>query len=300
MLNDDLDWFITLAETEHVTEAARLHNMSQPALSRALDRLERRLGTRLFDRHGKRLALNQRGRVLYTHARRAVAEVETAVRTIEDMVAAPGVVRLGFLHSFGMWLVPKLVSGYREEHPSVNFELTQDASDKVCRRIVDEELDLGVVAPRPHDPKLAWQPLLRQKLCLAVPAGHRLAAQSSVRLADAAREPFVMMTQGHGMRRLVEELAAAAGFQPKISFESTELWTIRGLVATGLGVALIPLEDEEASGLQPGNVAVLPLEDAGAEREVGLVFKSGMALSGLVQDFKQFSLQWAFERRSRG
>ena len=300
MLNDDLAWFITLAETEHMTEAARLHNMSQPALSRALDRLERKLGSRLFDRHGKRLALNQRGRVLYTHARRAVAEMEAAIRKIEDMVAAPGVVRLGFLHSFGMWLVPQLVSGYREEHPSVNFELTQDAADKVCKRIVDEDLDLGIVAPRPNDPKLAWQPLLRQKLCLAVPAGHRLAGQSSVRLADASKESFVLMTQGHGMRRLLEELAAAAGFQPRISFESTELWTIRGLVASGLGVALIPLEDEEASGPQPGNVVVLPLEDAGAEREVGLVFKSGMALSGLVQDFKQYSLQWAFQRRSRG
>ncbi|MGL6236680.1 MAG: LysR family transcriptional regulator [Segniliparus sp.] len=299
MLNDDLAWFITLAETEHMTEAARLHNMSQPALSRALDRLERRLGTRLFDRHGKRLALNQRGRVLYTHARRAVAEMDAAVRKIEDMVAAPSLVRLGFLHSFGMWLVPKLVSGYREEHPSVNFELTQDAADKVCKQIVDEELDLGIVAPRPNDPRLAWQPLLRQKLCLAVPAGHRLAERDSVSLVDASREPFVLMTQGHGMRRLVEELAAAAGFQPKISFESTELWTIRGLVASGLGVALIPLEDEEASGPQAGNVVVLPLEDAGAEREVGLVFKSGMASSGLVQDFKQYSLQWAFGRRSR-
>lgn len=300
MLHDDLAWFITLAETEHMTEAARLHDMSQPALSRALDRLERKLGTRLFDRHGKRLALNQRGRVLYTHARRAVAEMEAAARKIEDMIAAPGIVRLGFLHSFGMWLVPQLVSGYREEHPSVNFELTQDAADKVCKRIADEDLDLGIVAPRPNDPKLAWQPLLRQKLCLAVPSGHRLAEQRSVRLADASSESFVLMTQGHGMRRLLEELAAAAGFQPKISFESTELWTIRGLVASGLGVALIPLEDEEASGPQPGNVVVLPLEDAGAEREVGLVFKSGMALSGLVQDFKQYSLQWAFQRRSRG
>jgi LysR family transcriptional activator of glutamate synthase operon len=299
MLNEDLDWFITLAETEHMTEAARLHSMSQPALSRALDRLERRLGTRLFDRHGKRLALNQRGRVLYTHARRAVAEVEAAIRTIDDMVAAPGVVRLGFLHSFGMWLVPKLVSGYREEHPSVNFELTQDAADKVCRRIMDEDLDLGIVAPRPNDPKLAWQPLLRQKLCLAVPAGHRLSGQSSVRLSEASDEPFILMSQGHGMRRLVEELAAAAGFQPKVAFESTELWTIRGLVASGLGVALIPFEGEETGGPQGGSVVVLPLEDAGAEREVGLVFKSGMALSGLVQDFKQFSLQWAFEQRTR-
>ena len=124
-----MDWFVELAEAENVTAAAGALHLSQPTLSRMLGRLERDLGTPLFDRAGRRLVLNDRGRVYLDHCRRARAEMDSgraAVRALVDPVE--GTVRLAFLHSFGIRLVPELIGGFRRQ-ARVSFTLFQDAAD---------------------------------------------------------------------------------------------------------------------------------------------------------------------------
>lgn len=114
MLGDDLRWFTTLAELERVGETAQRLRMAQPTLSRRLARLESRLGQRLFDRHGKRIILNDYGRVFYEHARRASAELDAAERALAELSnPVSGVVRLAYGASFGIWPVPQLISGFR-------------------------------------------------------------------------------------------------------------------------------------------------------------------------------------------
>ena len=109
----ELEWFVVLAETEHVTIAAAQLNISQPTLSRALSRLERRLGVRLFDRQQNRLRLNKYGEIFQAHAMRAMNEIAQANERITTLVDPErGLVSLGFLVSFGTWLVPELLAEY--------------------------------------------------------------------------------------------------------------------------------------------------------------------------------------------
>jgi DNA-binding transcriptional LysR family regulator len=293
---DDLHWFLTLAELEHVGAAADRLQISQPTLSRMLARLEHRLGVRLFDRHGKRLSLNEFGHVYYERARRAQAELDAAARELADLAnPARGVVRLTFLHSFGGRLVPELIAGFRRRSGSVTFTLSQDAAEVVTDRVLDGHADLGIVSPKPAATGLGWRELLRQRLALAVPPDHRLAGRRQVRLAEVAAAEFVAMRAGHGMRAILDDLCAAADFRPRVVLESSDLVTVAGLVAAGLGVALLPLGDVvrgPGAGTQSGPVLV-PLADPGAARAVGLIWSASAAPSDAVRVFRDFTVEWA-------
>ncbi|GAB2691861.1 LysR family transcriptional regulator [Nocardia thraciensis] len=292
MPSDDLHWFLTLAELERVGAAADQLHLAQPTLSRMLARLEQRLGVPLFDRHGKRLTLNDFGRIYYEHARRAQAELDAAGRELSDLTnPAKGVVRLTFLHSFGARLVPELVAGFRRGSGRITFTLSQDAAEAVTARVLDGTADLGLVSPRPAAAGLGWRTLLRQRLALGVPADHRLAGRRQVRLAEAADAEFVAMPTGFGMRRILDDLCAAADFRPRVGLESSDLVTVAGLVAAGLGVALLPMEEPPVRGPHAGPVLV-PLADPGAARAVGLIWSANAVPSDAVRRFRDF----AFDR----
>ncbi|MGW5137478.1 LysR family transcriptional regulator [Nocardia beijingensis] len=297
MLGEDLEWFTTLAELERVGAAAERLHLAQPTLSRMLARLERRVGAELFDRHGKRIVLNEYGRIYYEHARRAQSELDAAKQALADRVnPAGGVVRLAFQHSFGGSLVPQLISGFRRVSGRITITLWQGAAEAVTERVLAGDADLGIVSPRPAVAGVGWRAVLRQPLVLAVPQEHRLAGRRQVRLAEAADAEFVTMHHGFGMRRIFDELCAAADIRPRIAFESSDLVTVAGLVSAGLGVAILPREDPLSAGPLSGPVTV-PLADAGAARAVGLIWPAATPPPDAVRRFRDFTEDWARRRR---
>ncbi|MEU6829023.1 LysR family transcriptional regulator [Nocardia beijingensis] len=296
MLGEDLEWFTTLAELERVGAAAERLHLAQPTLSRMLARLERRVGAELFDRHGKRIVLNEYGRIYYEHARRAQAELDAAKQALADRVnPAGGVVRLSFQHSFGGSLVPQLISGFRRVSGRITITLWQGAAEAVTERVLAGDADLGIVSPRPAVAGVGWCAVLRQPLVLAVPQEHRLAGRRQVRLAEAADAEFITMHHGFGMRRIFDELCAAADIRPRIAFESSDLVTVAGLVSAGLGVAILPREDPLSAGPLSGPVTV-PLADAGAARAVGLIWPAATPPPDAVRRFRDFTEDWARRR----
>ncbi len=282
MADGDYEWFLTLAELQHVTAAAQQLHIAQPTLTRMLARLERRLGVALFDRHGRRVSLSTYGRIFYEHAGRAQSELDSARREIEDLSnPAAGEIRLGFLGSFGSIVVPRLIAWFTAVSPRVTFTLEEGAAESISDRVLAGFVDVGVVSPRPQEPTLAWRSLFRQRLGVAVPRDHRLMGVAAVSMTDLADEPFVAMHPGFGMRRLLDELCAAAQFQPRIVLESANLITTAGLVAAGLGISLTPIDGSEHA---PG-VSVLRLADADAYRDIGMIWDSARPLSRAARDF---------------
>lgn len=278
-MHDDLRWFIAIAETQNLTAAADRVHSSQPTLSRFLGRLERDLGVALFDRDGRRLVLNRFGRAYLDRARRAASQLEAGRRELDDMRApARGAVRLAFLHSFGLGLVPELISGFRSENPEARFTLTQDAAATVVGHVVDGEADLAIVAPRPMRTDMAWARVAEQKLARE----HRFAGRDQIGIVESADEEFIVMQHGYGMRRIFDEICAANDLTPSIAFESSELATVSGLVAAGLGVGVVPVEE---SVRHPG-VELIPL--AGESREIGLTWFRGRPLSDVASRFRDF------------
>jgi len=278
----EYEWFVTLAELQHVTAAAEQLRVSQPTLTRMLARLEKRLGVALFDRRGKRLSLNGFGRIFYEHARRAQLELDSARRAIEDLAnPAAGEIRLGFLSSFGSTVVPRLIAEFTALSPGVTFALHEDAAESISDLAQAGGIDVGVVSPRPRKPTLAWRSLFRQRLGIAVPRDHRLAGAATVSMTDLAGEPWVTLHTGFGMRRLLDELCAAAQFQSRIVLEASNIATAGGLVAAGIGISLMPID---GSDYAPG-VIILPLADSDAYRDVGLIWNSTRPLSRPARQF---------------
>lgn len=288
MTVDELQWYVVLAETEHMTEAAGRLNVAQPTLSRALARLEHRLGTPLFDRVNRRLRLNRYGEILLEHARRCLAELDTASGRIAGLLDPErGTVRLAFLHSVATWLVPEVLRRYRGQEPGVRFELRQAAGHELLADLDDGHVDLAVTSPRPPGAGVGWHALHRERLCLAVPEDHALALAGRDRcgLVEAADEPFVVLRAGFGLRELSDQLCARAGFAPVVAFQSTEIPSMEALVGAGLGVAVVPAP---RAGRDVPGVRYLPLADPGAHRSIGLAWRRERAMSPVSAQFAEF------------
>lgn len=283
---DELHWFVVLAETEHVTDAAAELNITQPTLSRALGRLERQVGAPLFDRVNRRLKLNPYGQIMLEHARRSIAEIRSAgdrITALRDPDS--GTVRLAFLHSLASWFVPDLLRRFRAEAPHVQFGLFQSAAHDITDQLVSGQVDLAITAPRPDNRDLAWHELYVEKLCLAVPRGHRFAKRARVSLTEAADEPFVALRSEFGLRQLTNELLSREGIAPEVVFEAAEIPAMEGLVGAGFGVAVVPVPRPHRG--EPMAVYV-PLSHPQARRHVGLARVDGRALPPAADRFAAF------------
>ncbi|GHB43361.1 transcriptional regulator [Streptomyces viridiviolaceus] len=286
LLAPRLAHFAGVARTEHVTRAAQEMNVPQSTLSRALVRLEQDLGVDLFVRRGRTLALTPAGRTFLGSVERALAEIERAADEVRaDADPATGKVAFGFLHTMGAETVPGLLHSFRADHPRVRFSLVQNYGEAMLERLRAGELDLCLTSPVPDAPDLVARRLDEQKLRLVVPADHALAGRRRIRLAEAADEVFVTLEPGYGLRRITDDLCKEAGFRPRVAFEGEETETLRGLVAAGLGVALLP----PPTVPRPG-VVELTVTAPRAAREIGVAWLAGSVDTPPVAAFKKFLL----------
>lgn len=285
-LTPRLAQFAAVARHEHVTRAAQELGIPQSTLSRGIVRLEQDLGVTLFARHGRTVSLTAAGRAFRASAERALTAVEQAAEAVRsDADPETGKVAFGFLHTLGRETVPDLIRAFRTDHPRVRFSLVQSYGDAMLEGLRAGELDLCLTSPIPDAPDLAVRRLAEQRLRLVVPDDHPLATRRRVRLAEAADEPFVTMEPGYGMRRILEVLCTQAGFTPRIAFEGEETETLRGLVAAGLGVALLP----PPAMPRPG-VHELVVTAPRAVREIGLAWLEGHPDTPPVAAFKSLLL----------
>lgn len=288
MIVRDLEWLLAVAEHEHVTEAAAALGVPQPTLSRALARLEAELGARLLERVPSGVRVNPEGALVVAAARDLTARhdrlrAELAARLDPDT----GTVRLAFLDSMATSLVPQVLRAFHAEAPRVRVELRQEPAHEIRADLVDGTSELAIVSPRPGE-GFGWVPLQEERLVLVVPPGHRLRARRRVRLDELADEELVTTPPGFGHRALVDGLLAEAGVAVRVSFESADLATIEGLVAAGLGVAVVPEQFAGASG----SVGV-PVAAAGARRTVGLTWRADRQLAPAAARLLEFVRGWA-------
>jgi DNA-binding transcriptional LysR family regulator len=285
-LTPRLAQFAAVARHEHVTRAAAELGVPQSTLSRAVTRLEDDLGVALFARRGRTVSLTPAGRTFLASAERALAAVEQAAESVRaDADPGKGKVAFGFLHTLGWETVPVLIRAFRAEHPRVRFALVQNYGEAMLERLRAGELDLCLTSPVPEAPDLDARRLDEQRLRLVVPDDHPLASRRRVRLAEAADEHFVTLERGYGMRRILESLCAEAGFTPRVAFEGEEAETIRGLVAAGLGVALLPPPTVPRPGVRE-----LTVTAPRAVREIGVAWLAGRPDTPPVAAFKSFLL----------
>ncbi|MBZ3900367.1 LysR substrate-binding domain-containing protein [Streptomyces griseiscabiei] len=277
--------FLAVARHENVSRAAEQLWLGQSALSRAITRLEADLGLALFSHQSRRLKLTPAGRTLATLLEPLVRHIDQAVEEAGGSVDPQhGHVRLGFLRSMGDEVVPTMISAFAAREPDIEFTVLKEGSNAdLLGALRDGEIDLALLAPEPKEPDIAGELLETQRLHLEVPANHRLAAVGTARFQDLAAETFVALTSGYGLRQILDGVCRAAGFRPNIAFQGDDIRTVRALVASGAGIALLP----PAAQPSAGTVAV-PVTEPVATRDVCLVRSTTNRLSAPAETFRAF------------
>jgi len=301
METDVLRWFQQVAEGVTVTEVSELEMVTQSGVSRALARLEAQVGTPLLERSGRTLRLTRAGAVFKPHADRLLTELRGGLDAVAQFVSPEtGTVVVAFQQSLGSWLVPDLLGSFRAAHPGVGFRLTH-ARDELHGLPLDggaADLEIGTrrfrtgpEATRPGDLAVRTMRIGNEPLRLAIPASHPLAdlgaSEAGIDLAAAAAEPFVGLRATSALRKLGDDLCAEAGFRPMIVFEGDDLSNVRGLVAAGLGVAIVPAPRAGSPVAGPGPVLYLPILDDGADRDIYLTWPADKPLLPAADRFRQ-------------
>lgn len=255
---------VALAETRNFTRAAERCSVVQSSLSHRIAGLERELGVKLFARSSRRVEPTSAGEAFLAAARECLAAAD---RAAVDAAEAAGVVRgrlaVGVIVTTAAVDVPELLQRYRARHPDVRVVLRSERSDRLVAAIRDGDLDIAFLGLPEDEPPSGVRTLVldRDRHVLVVPAGHRLAGAGRVTLREIAGETFVDFVAGTPARAQSDRAFAAAGLARDVAYEAGLIELMTGLIARGLGVALLPSAFVRPLAEAAPELALVPVAD---------------------------------------
>ena len=255
-----LRYFVAAADTLHFGRAAAELGIAQSALSQAMQRLEKHLGTPLFSRARRSISLTTAGHVLRGEARHILDQVHLAERLTRRAASLEAPLRVCFSPWAAIRTLPRALRALQRRWPGVEVRLDERASHNQVERILSGQADLGILNKlEVESAGLELKPLEISRVVAAIPAGWPLARKRRPQLADLAELPFVMFPQPWApqLTRSIETACRQAGFVPRVAQRALQPQTTLNLVAHELGVALIP---ESARHLKTGNVSLRAIE----------------------------------------
>jgi DNA-binding transcriptional LysR family regulator len=264
---DQLRGFVAVAEELHFGRAADRLNMTQPPLSRQIQKLERAIGVQLFERDNRRVELSAAGSAFLSEARRLLALADNAPDLARRISAgSAGTVRIGFTAASMFAVLPALLRRIDERLPDVDVDLYEMVTGEQIEALLAHELDLGVARP-PFDPDVFDSRVIsREAIMVAVPAGHRLTRLGRpIDAQDLASEPLIMHAPGKARYFYDLVVSLVPIRHQNVVHSVSQVLTMVWLVSAGRGIAFIP---EAATRLGIDGVEFLPL--AGVEKPVEL------------------------------
>lgn len=233
-----------VAKQGSFSAAAEALSYTQSAVSQQIAALEREAGTTLVDRNARGIRLTDAGEALVRHAEKVLATLAEAEAELDDIAGLrSGRVRLASFPTAGSALVPLAIANFRAKHPAVELSLSELEPDESIPQLRAGELDVALVF-EPNDANdtdaLDRTELLDDPFFLVMPKSHPHAAKQRVNLKDFASDPWINSTGTCACGQIMRGACLGAGFEPHTAFESDDYLTVQGLVAAGVGVALLP------------------------------------------------------------
>src|SRR5436309_6192941 len=264
-----LQYFIEVARNRNFTRAARRLNLATPALSLQIQKLEKELGIRLFNRGQKETVLTPAGETLFEKAQELLTmadSVKQSVAAVSDLRA--GRLTLAFVSSLGTRWLPETFRDFRGSFPCLNLLTYEETSLGVAALVEDATAELGFLELPTNNQLFEVKEIWNEPVYAVLPADHPLAAKKILSLRQLEKDQFIVK-RGESEQQTIEA-CRAAGFEPRIGCQCTEQETKIALVQAGLGVMLLP--QLAASSLREGVVAV-PIREPRLFREVGLIHR---------------------------
>lgn len=284
-----IQYFQVVARVQHITRAAEILSISQPALSRSIARLEEELEVPLFEREGRTIKLNHYGKLFLERADRILKEYQEVKQEIQDLLNPEyGEISFGFMPTLGTYLIPDLISSFRATYSKIDFRFKQNANDSLIKQLKSNEIDFCLVSSIEPNTKVKWIELWKEEIFLIVPSNHRLSTYESITLNEIENEAFVLLERGNGLRGIADQLFSESGITPNITFEGEEVHTVVAFVAAGLGVTFIP----DFKGVDWDKVSRVRIRSHKCQRVIGLAWMEGRYLSPAAKRFQQFIIDY--------
>ena len=272
----EMRYIVALARERHFGRAAEACHVSQPTLSVALKKVEGQLGAALFERTAADVRITSLGERIVAQAKRVLDEavrLEEIAGTVGDPLSGP--LRLGVIYTIAPYLLPQLIPALHREAPAMPLFLKEDFTANLIPALKSGELDVIVIALPFAEAGLVAQPVYDEPFRVVVPSGHAWATRQTVAADELEGQDLLLLGQGNCFRDQVLESCPRLSEPDALadSLEGSSLETIRYMVASGAGVAVMPSTAADPLVDRESMVKVLPFAGQSPSRTVGLVWR---------------------------
>ena len=273
----DLQAFVAVAEKLSFRAAAEALFLSQPALSRRIDKVETTVRARLLERTSRRVTLTEAGEQFLAHARAAIDEMRAAVEGLSARSThRSGLVVIACVPSVANHVLPAAIRRLREDYPAVRVRVIDESGAHVLKCVTESTADFGVNFVGAQEADIDFRAIYTERYVAAVPRGHRLARQASVAWKELRPEQLVSVSARSSNRVLLDNALARMKDPPVVSYEVNHVTGALAMAAGGLGIAVVP-EVALSETLYPSLVGV-PLTHPSVSRTLGLLKRRGSVL----------------------
>ena len=279
-----LEYFQMASRLRNITRAAERLRVSQPNITVAIKKLEAELGIQLFDRSQKQLALTPEGAVFLNRIELALRNIQDAVLEVNDYKQLQkGTIKIGIPPMMGAYLFPKIFSSFQKKYSHLDIYLHEEGSMSIREQLERDELDFGIIIISGASHNLQHLPMTTSQIVACVPENSPLAAKDRLTKEDIAAANVIMLKEGSFLRQTILGKLKEQSITPNIVLEANQVVSIKGLVASGVGISfLLDMVLEDAPG-----VKAIPLE-VPLFVDVGLAWKKDRYISKAAQSFIDF------------
>ena len=263
--------------------------MSQPAVSQVVHELEQELGTRLFDRIGKKLYLTEAGRLFLHYVRKTLNTYAEGLKAISELNGLEtGSLSIGASTTIGIYVLPDLIGRFHGRHPGVEFSITIEKTKVIAERVLDNAVDFAYVEGPVESKEIAVAEFCGDELVFITSPRHPWAAAGQVDIPDVNRGKFILREAGSGTREVFEQAMRQAGADYHVAFELGNTEAIKKAVEADLGVSCISLRAVTRE-VELGKLAVVRLNQRHIKRSLNLIYHRDKYMSALFKAFTQFA-----------
>lgn len=287
----ELRYIVALARERHFGRAAEKCFVAQPTLSVAVKKLEDELGVILFERGPSDISVTPAGEPIVRQAEKVLAEA-ARVKELADTAGDPlaGPLRIGAIYTIGPYLLPRLVPLLRERAPKMPLMIQENFTTKLLEALKSGELDVAVLALPVQEPGLVAQAVYDEAFRVLVPAAHPWAKQKSIDPARLLDEPLLMLGRGNCFRDQVLDLCTRAGAGGPQVLEGSSLETIRLMVASGVGITVMPASAVDNLPKDDPLLRMKPFAEPTPTRCVGMVWRASFPRHQAIDLLRQVLL----------
>lgn len=278
----ELQAFVAVADRSSFSQAAEDLFLSQPALSRRIDKLEETLGVKLFERTTRKVQLTNVGRIFLANVRTALDELEGAILGVSDLAAhRTGIVTLACVPTAVRYFLPEVLLQFSERFPKIRVRIHDESAQDVLNLVLAGEADFGINFAGSEDPEIDFQPVYREDYVLAMRQEHPLAKRKKLSWKETAKERHISVSRSSGNRSLIDNALAGVEKHPAVFYEVNHVSGILALVEAGMGVAAVP---RLSLPQHPGAPVIgVPLVSPPVYRTLGLIRKRGRVMPPAAQ-----------------